>query len=205
MKKLMLMTALLTLALTGCVQVEMVSEIDKNGGGTYSFSYSMSTEVEEALMELQALDPDSSEMPEFFDMDEDAFKEELKGTGNKLAEYRNEVVDGRRVMSVTIEFEDVNALSGSVGGLMGDEGAELGGFGVVRHGDDYLLKTMDLPADYEEEDEEEEMDMESMEDMSKAMENAQKTMALMGKLMAHANELSASCLLYTSPSPRDPE
>jgi hypothetical protein len=191
MKKLLLLLVAFSLALAGCVKVEMTSEIDKNGGGTYRFSYTVSEEVEQALKELGEMDSDMGEVPPIFDLDRKEFEKTLEGTGSKLIDYSDEVVDGLHTVSLAIQFTDINTLTNSVGGLMGEEGDGMGGFGVVRHGDDYLLHSIEPVASEEAMEEmDEEESMESMEDLNKAMENAQKSMALMGKLMAHANELS---------------
>ena len=200
MKKLMILAvAVMTLALAGCVQVKMDSTIDKNGGGTYSLEYSVSTEVEQALKEMATLGSEMGEMPDLFDMKRADLEKSLQGTGNKLVKFDDVVSGDRHTLTMVIEYQDVNALSGTMEGLMGTDGGEMAGFGVVRHGDDYLLHSIETVDVDEEIAAEAEEAPESMEDLGKAMENAQKSMELMGRLMAHASELNVT-MRITFPS-----
>ena len=184
--KIMSLVALAALV-AGCMQVRMETVIEKDGSGTYTMTYSVSQDVEQALQELQAMDSDQmdmGDMPDFVNMDKDAMADKLKDSGAKLTEFSNKVVDGRRTVRIATAVKDVNTLPESMGAVMGSGDSS----GIVKLDDgNYELRSVEIEMD--EPEEEEAAGEQDMEDMSAAMENAAKSMEIMGKLMAHSSEL----------------
>jgi len=192
MKKLTISILLAAvLATTGCMQMEMKTDLAKDGSGTYFFSMSMSTEVEEALKELSGMEGgmgDDMDMPDFADFDKGDFEKKLGKHDVKLKSFANEVKDGVRTVNMTIAYKNFQGLQAAMalasGG--GDEG-----IGIEKMDDgNYLLHSVENPFAKKEEAPEEKAAEPSMEDMQAAMANAGKSMELMGKLMAHSSELS---------------
>jgi len=189
MKKLLILTALVAMtALTGCVQMSNDTVIKSDGSGSMTMSFTMSTEIEDAMREMKTLDSgmeeDMGEVPLFDDsFDKAEFEKELKQHGAKLASYSNSVEGGNRTVTIKIDFSDAAGMQAA-----GSAFGENGGIGIFRTADgNYLLTVVDEPE--AEEDYEEVEEMPDMEDMGAAMQNAAKSMEIMGKLMAHMGEL----------------
>ena len=202
MKKLILaMTIALSVLLTGCMQMDMETVLDKNGGGTYAFTMTMSTEVEGALNELAAMDggmgDEMDDMPDFANFDKSGFEKKLAKYDVKLKKFGNEIKDGNRTVHLALEFKSFEGLQASMAATMGGED----GVTITKMEDgNYLLEPGDSTISFDEEEEEPEPEEEpSMEDMQAAMANAGKSMELMGKLMAHSDELSMT-MKITLPS-----
>ncbi|MBK6901021.1 MAG: hypothetical protein IPH09_17760 [bacterium] len=189
MKKLMIPAlAVLVAALAGCVQIKMATDIAKDGSGTYTMTYSVSQEVEQTINEMRALGGDMAEQmdeaPDFADFDRDDFTNKIGKHGVKLVDYSNEVRDGRRTVVMKLSYPDLKALSEAMGGSFGGSG---GGMKITKNGaGDYVLASYQVQATEEAETEEEA----APEDMNAAMQNAAKSMELMGRLMAHISEMS---------------
>lgn len=186
MKKLVLLgIVVLVAALTGCIQVKMASDIAKDGGGTYTMTYSVSQEVEQTLAEMSALGGEmAAEMddaPDFTDFDRDEFAAKIGKHGVKLVSYANEVTNGRRNVELKLSYPDLVSFSEAIGGSYGGSGMK-----ITKHGDDYLLSSYQVQKAEAEEAAKED----AQEDMNAAMQNAAKSMELMGRLMAHISEMS---------------
>jgi len=188
MKTAIVLAACGLLVLTGCVQIKTETVIDKNGGGTITMDYTVPADVEEAFKELKTLDggmdEDMGDVPIFDDsFDKDAFESELKENGARLVAYENGMVDGQRKVHMEIAFKDPAGLEAGMGGALSAGGS----IGLFKTQDgNYVLRGVPAPETEEDEAAEE---LPAEEDMAKAMENAQKSMAVMGKLMAHMNEM----------------
>lgn len=190
MKTAIVLAACGLLVLTGCVQIKTETVIDEDGGGTITMDYTVSADVEEAFKELQTLDggmdEDMGDVPVFDDsFDKAELEAKLKENGARLVAYENNMVDGQRKVHMEIAFKDPAGLEAGMGGVMSAGGS----VGLFKTQDgNYVLRGVPTPETEEDEaDAAEEMPAE--EDMAKAMENAQKSMAVMGKLMAHMNEM----------------
>ncbi len=202
MKTLILaMSLILSVGLTGCMQVEVDTVFDKNGGGTYAFTMTMSKEVEDALNELSSLEGDMSDemddIPDFANFDKDGYEKKLKKFDVKLKSYDNEIKNGIRTVNMLLEFKTFSGLQAAMASLMGDEDSIV----ITRlDNGDYLLESGDSGIVFDEEETEAEPETEpSMEDMQAAMANAGKSMEIMGKLMAHSGDL-AMIMKITLPS-----
>jgi len=188
MKKLGLSAiVVLVAALAGCVQIKMATDIAKDGSGTYTMTYSVSQEVEQTLAELNALGGEMAaemdEAPDFADFDRDEFAAKIGKHGVKLVSYANDIVDGRRNVELKLSYPDLESFSEAVDGSFGGGG---GGMKITKQGDDYLLSSYQTPKD----EADEEVKEDAQEDMNAAMQNAAKSMELMGRLMAHLSEMS---------------
>lgn len=188
--------AVLAVALfSGCVQLHSDTVIDKNGGGTATMTMSISEQTMDTLKQMQELDPDgdTSDMPDFDEMDEKEIKERLKGFDVKLTKFEKKTVDGRLTVTMEYKFDNMKGLSVAMGSFMGDSDGDDNGLGIFDAGDGNLVlrpATYDLPSwDDEEEDAEVEEEM-SMNEMDP--EVMQKQMALGMQLMASAAELDVS-------------
>jgi hypothetical protein len=189
MKKLMVLgIAVLVAALTGCIQIKMATDIAKDGSGTYTMTYSVSQEVEQTLNEMRALGGDAAkemdDAPDFANFDRGAFTDKIGKHGVKLVAYTNDVKDGRRTVEMKLSYPDLESLSEALTGSMGSGS---GGMKITKNeAGDYVLASYETPKS-EEAKPDEEM---SPEDMNASMQNAAKSMELMGRLMAHMSELT---------------
>lgn len=181
-----------SLAATGCMQVEMATDLAKDGSGTYYFTMTMSTEVEQALNEMSEMEggmnDEMDDVPDFANFDKSDFEKGLGKYDVKLKKYTNEVKDGQRIVKMELAFPNFQGLQAAMTLAMGggDEG-----IGIQKLEDgNYLLEAIENPIVLEEEQPETPAEEPSMEDMQAAMANAGKSMELMGKLMAHSSELA---------------
>ncbi len=175
----------LVAALSGCLQVKMATDIAKDGSGTYTMTYSVSQEVEQTLAELNALGGEMAaemdEAPDFADFDRDEFVAKVGKHGVKLVSYANDIKDGRRIVELKLSYPDLVSFSEAIGGSFGGSGLK-----ITKHGDDYLLSSYQV----EKTEVTEAAKEDAQEDMNAAMQNAAKSMELMGRLMAHLSEMS---------------
>ncbi|MBK7701549.1 MAG: hypothetical protein IPI34_01000 [bacterium] len=178
---------ILVAALAGCVQIKMATDIAKDGSGTYTMTYSVSQEVEQTINEMRALGGDMAaemdEAPDFSDFDRDDFTNKIGKHGVKLVAYTNDIKDGRRTVEMKLSYPDLISFSEAMGGSFGGGG----GMKITKNGaGDYVL------ASYQAQTPEPEPTTEEAapEDMNAAMQNAAKSMELMGRLMAHISEMS---------------
>ncbi len=193
MKTLILaITLVMTVMLTGCMQMDLTTVLDKNGGGTYAFTMTMSTEVEDALNELASMEggmgDEMDDMPDFANFDKAGFEKKLAEYDVKLKKFGNDVKDGKRIVNLLLEFKNFEGLQAAMAATMGGED----GIAITKlDNGNYLLKAADNEIAFDAEEEVVESEEEpSMEDMQAAMANAGKSMELMGKLMAHSSELA---------------
>lgn len=191
MKKIATLLVLAVMAAAaGCIQLQTETVIDNKGGGTLTMNYTMSAEVEQAFQELKTIDSgmdeDMGDVPLFDDsFDKAGLEAKLKESGARLKSFENGIENGNRHAKLVVEFSDIDGMQAALGGAMGDSGS----LAVFRTDDgNYVLRGVP-GSGADDEEEEEAPDMSNPEDMSKAMENAQKSMAIMGKLMAHMNEM----------------
>ena len=189
MKKLVLLgIVVLVAALAGCVQIKMATDIAKDGSGTYTMNYSVSQEVEQTLAEMRALGGETAvkmdEAPDFANFDRDEFTKKIAKHGVKIVAYTNDIKDGRRVVEMKLSYPDLISFSEAMGGSFGSGG---GGMKITKNAaGDYVL------ASYQAQTPEPEPATEEAapEDMNAAMQNAAKSMELMGRLMAHISEMT---------------
>ncbi len=185
MKKLMTLMLMMALAImaTGCVQVHMDTEIEKDGSGTMEMTMSLSKVVSDVLKE-EAADDDLAEIGDLMKMEKKEIEEKIKGHDVKIKKFKKSIVNERETLEMAFEFKSLEGLSYALNQTQG-EGSE--GMAIVDLGDgNYALKSYEYnwPAQAEEEEEEEEEEM-NPEDMQKQME-------LMGKLMGAMGELEFS-------------
>jgi hypothetical protein len=187
----MLATVLVgALALSGCIQLHSDTVIDEDGSGTASLTMSVSTDVAEAIQEMQAMDSEQSqEFPMFDEITQDEIAEAGKDHGVKIKKFEKKEADGHQSLEMVLDFEDLKGLSYVMGKVMGGEMG--GGFGIYDAGDgNFVLKSAqyDFPAEPAEEEEEAEEEVPAEADP----EQMQKQMELAGKLMAAISELDVS-------------
>ena len=185
------------LMLTGCLQLNSETQIDKHGGGSASMTISMSTAVSEALVEMQELDPEGGpggEIPSFEDMNKEEIQERVKDFGVKITKFEKNTVDGRETVAIAYDFKDMKGLSAAMGAIMASpSGGGENGLGIFDAGDGNLVLR---PTAYEfpawEEEEEEDLTEESPSAAEMDPAQMQKQMEVMGKLMASLAELSVN-------------
>lgn len=177
----------LFLGLAGCMQVKMETAIDKEGGGTYGLTYSVSKDVEQTLEELRGLGGQTAEQmkdaPDFADFDKKEFEAKIGEHGMKLLSFDNKIEGDRRVVTMKLGFESISALSRGLGKSFGGAGMAL----TKNEDGNYVLAGAEAEPE-KEAGEAEEAGAEP--DPQAAMQNAAKSMEIMGRLMAHMSELS---------------
>ena len=179
------------LALSGCIQLHSDTVIDEDGSGTASLTMSVSTDVAEAIKEMQAMETGQSEdmdFPMFEDIKKDEIAEAGKDHGVKVAKFEKNVVDGRQTLEMVLDFETLEGLSFVMNKAMG--GGMGGGYAIFDAGDgNFVLRAHDYGFP-EEPEEEEEAEEETPAEQDP--EQMQKQMEVMGKLMASISELDVS-------------
>jgi len=193
MKRIVLLGLLaLVLATTGCLQLESNAVIDKDGSGTLDITYTVPLDVENAMREMADLDTGMNEdmgMPPMFDeaFDVDAMKSDLKPYGVKVKDYSNKVEGDQRVARMSLAFDDVDGMQAALESAGGSDGAM--GIRIMSDGNYYLGEVPSTFSFEEEAEEEEDISSMDMENMGAAMENAARSMELMGVLMSRASEM----------------
>ena len=183
-------TILLCFGLAGCMQVHMDTDIAKDGSGTFTMSFAMSTEVAQTLQEMSSLSPPGQQQdtPSLDDFDRDKIEAACKKHDVKLTKYERMTANGKDTVTMVMEFKNLQDLSAVLSNTQGDKT----GIGIFKQADgNYLLKEYDLPAELVAEEEPAE---EAAEQAPAEMDPAAmgKSMELMGKLMASASELEVS-------------
>ena len=187
----------LVLTATGCLQLESNAVIEKDGSGTLDITFTVPLDVEQALRELSQLDAGMDEdmgTPPMFDenFDISELKADLSPHGVEVKDYVNGVEGDSRVTSLTLAFKDVDGMQAALEGAGGSDGA----MGIRRMSDgNFYLGEVEASYHFDEADEEEAYEEPSMEDlenmdMGAAMQDAARSMELMGVLMSRASDLS---------------
>ncbi len=147
MKKLILtlaLSVLTSLLLTGCVQMHLDSEINKDGSGTASINMSLSQVVTESLDEISGMDPSQDmDLGALPDLTREELAKKVKSHGVKVKSFENGIVEGRQVLQVTFEFKDLEGFSYALKEVMGSEG-DSAGMGIFKTAEgNFVLKSHD--------------------------------------------------------------
>jgi hypothetical protein len=195
-RRLVMLTlmALATLAFPGCVQMRSETIIDQSGGGTASFTVSMSQAVSDALKQMQELDPaggPGGDMPAFDDLDRATLEKRVKEYGVKITRFEKGARDGRETLDIAYEFKDLKGLSAAMGGIMsGGESGE-NGLGIFDAGSGNLV-LRSASYDFPDWNAEETTTDEATGPTDLDPQQMQQQMALMGTLMGAIAELDVS-------------
>jgi hypothetical protein len=201
MKSFAQLSALILLAgavasLTGCIQLNSETVIEKDGSGTADITISMSptgAELIEEMRELGMTEGQDIDMPAIDDLKKEDFAKAAKGHGVKIKRFEKSSADGRDLLDLAVEFEDLEGLSYVMGKVMGEQPGD--GMGIYETADgNYVLKAAhyDFPPEPAPEAEEapEAKETEGAEAPTMTEEEkAQKQMAIYGKLMGAMAEL----------------
>jgi hypothetical protein len=128
-KSLLILTLLsLTLLFAGCIEIQMETELKKDGSGTGEMKLTISPKVTEIMARYEGI----SDMPEtdithMANLDEDELKAVASKAHVKIKNFKSEVRDGRKTVSFKMEFKTLEDYSWVLGYVMDDTG---GGFGV---------------------------------------------------------------------------
>jgi hypothetical protein len=197
MKKFIVLAiiALSALGLTGCVQVQSDTVIEKDGSGTASLAFALSPGMADAIKEMEELGMNEGQdvdVPKFDEINRADLEEAAKGHGVKITRFEKTEGDTPS-LDIGLEFEDLESLSYVMASIMGGEPGQ--GMGIYEAADgNFILKA----ATYEFPDEPvkpaKEAEAAKPEDGSEAPvltdeEKAQKQMALYGKMMGAIAEL----------------
>jgi hypothetical protein len=193
MKKMIAMTLiLLSFSLAGCVKMHMDTVIEKDGSGTFTMTYAMSPDVAQAFKELSATSMPGQEKqnaPTLDDFSKEKLEDTCKKHDVKLTKFERGTVEGKDQVTFEMKFKSLQDLSAVLSSTQGENS----GLGIFKMADgNYILREYDLPAEEmaEEAEEPEEPDTEAMQNMDpQAM---QKSMEIMGKLMASASQLDVA-------------
>lgn len=189
MRKILMLAAVAALALlaSGCVQMKMISTIEKDGSGTLDMTLSLSQVLTESMDELQAMNDDDGlqDLDQMMDMNREELQEKVKDHGVTIKTMENAVVDGRQTINISLEFKDIEGMSFAMREFTNEEG---GGMAIVDLGDGtYALRRWEYDWPPLEEEEETEEITEEPAQMDPEMMG--KQMELMGKMMSSLSEL----------------
>lgn len=189
--------ALAATALTGCVQMNSDTIIEKDGSGTATMKMSLSPGMADAMKEMEDLgmnEGQDMDVPEFDKINKSELEKVAKGHGVKITKFEKDTADGNMMVDIALAFKDLEGLSYVMGKIMGDDPGD--GMGIYETADgNFVLKK--AVYDFPEEPAEDEEEVEAENELSTGSdasaltdeEKAQKQMALMGKMMGAMGEL----------------
>lgn len=197
MKKFIVLAiiALSALGLTGCIQVQSDTVIEKDGSGTANLALSLSAGMADAIKEMEELGMDQGQdvdVPKFDQINRADLEEAAKGHGVKITKFEKTEGDAPS-LDIGLEFEDLKSLSYVMASIMGGEPGQ--GMGIYETSDgNYILKAAtyefpDEPAKPAKDDEAAAGEVQSEGPQLTDEEKAQKQMALYGKMMGAIAEL----------------
>lgn len=191
MKRLLTLVLALAAAtlLSGCVQMHMEAEIEKDGSGTLDMTVTLSDVLVEVMNEDTGVD-DMDELSGMMDMEKSELEKKIKGHGVKLKTFEKGEFNGKQGMHIVVDFQDLEGMSYAMTAITNENE---GGLAVYDLGNgNYALRQFDYgwPEEADEMEAEAEEEPESMEDMDP--EQMQKQMALMGRLMGAMGELEVA-------------
>ncbi len=194
---LLAIVALAIMGLTGCVQMQSDTIIEKDGSGTATMTLSLSPGMAEAIKEMEELgmnEGQDMDVPEFDQINKKDLEKVAKGHGVKITRFDKDTADGNMKLDIGLAFKDLKGLSYVMGKIMGDNPGD--GMGIFETADgNFLLKQAqyDFPEEPDTDDEMTEEEIEAAKEKVASIltdeEKAQKQMALMGKMMGAMGEL----------------
>lgn len=188
----LLLTLVLAFGLVGCIQMNMETQLQADGSGTFLMSYGMSPSVAEALKELTELGTMDEEMPNFTDLDKAQMEAACKKEGVTLKQFEEKDVDGAKHFTLELAFPNIEAFNNVMQASMGENGS--GGMQLVKTDDgNYTLKGLEMKSQESEMSMGDDEESESSEPAKKLDPEAMgKSMEIMGKLMSSISELDIS-------------
>jgi len=130
LRKTLLLLALLSLTLlsTGCIQIRLETELNKDGSGKGKVELAISPSVTEVMTRFE----DVEDMPEtditnMANLDGAELKAIAQKANVKIKKFKSEVKDGRRTVSMQMEFDSLKDYSWALGHIFDEVGD---GFGV---------------------------------------------------------------------------
>ncbi len=197
MKKTILLTIMVIAAanLTGCVVFHSHTDINADGSGMAEMTMSIAPAIQEAITEMQALDPGQAQNMDFPQLD-DVDRETVEKAGAdydvKVKKFEKGIVDGRQTLKIVLAYKDLRGFSYVMGKIMGDDNKG-DGMGIYDAGDgNYVLKQANYGFPAEPTVEEAEAEVAPEETQAMDPEKMQKQMEIMGKLMGAMAELDVS-------------
>jgi hypothetical protein len=175
------------LALTGCMQVESTTVIEKDGSGTFAMTYTMSPSVAEAMADLEEMGQSGAGDMQSFDLDRDEIAADCEKAGLELKTFREFEKDGRKGVEVIVAFDDFNKLQTAFAGH------PFGALSITKRDDgNYVLgPAPEVEMDEDVDEGEETVTTETETEMAEMdPEMMGKYMEVMGKLMQSASEFS---------------
>lgn len=105
--------AAVSIGFVGCIKVDQTLNINSDGSGSLSMSYSMQESMIQQMEAMAAMDGEENGDTDF-DFDEENVKKELgqlEEHGITVKSVKSEVKDGWRTMNIELEFEDIAQLT----------------------------------------------------------------------------------------------
>jgi hypothetical protein len=186
---MVLLVALLTGS--GCIKMDMDIAIEDDGSGICKLTYAMSTEVAAAIKELSDIDTgmEDQEMPSLDDITEERASAAAKNHNVKIKKFERDEADGQENFEMVLAFKKLDDVSRMISELMDEDDGQI--YTIFRTADgNYRLTSADDPEASTATEEPAEEEEPSAPDPSQMdSEQMQKSMEVMGKLMAHMSEL----------------
>lgn len=168
----LLLAGLALFVSAGCFQVNLDTAIEKDGSGTTDIEISVIESLSVAVAELQKMGGslDEVDIVRIMSLEEEALKDGLKGHDVKVQSFKSETVDGRKTLSIGLEFKDLENMAFAIGRITGkNDGSGLGIFST-EDGNLVLKDATYAFADEPAEEVDESMDMPSDEILDKQMD-----------------------------------
>ena len=180
------------LAVGGCVRMHSDLDIEKDGSGTFTMTYSMSKEVAGAIKELEAMPGSGGDQdaPTLDDFSREKITELASKYDVKVEDFERTTTAGRETISFTLAFKCIADLSGVIQGTTDDNG---GGMAIFKTADgNYVLEAVTAPEPIAPDDDAGvQVDARDtpVDPAQMSPEDMQRSMEIMGKLMGSLSEL----------------
>jgi len=183
---LTLFAGLLLLSATGCVEINIDTELKKDGSGKTEMEFVLLPSTSEILAELAAIgDVPDVDIARLANLDGKELQARVEGHGVKVKKFKSHLKDDMQTISFRLEYKDLEGYAFSLDQLSGEPGA--GHLGVFDAGEGNLV-LKDTVYDFPEEVDEE--DMAAVETEEVSQEVMVKQGELFGQLMRSGKDLT---------------
>ena len=118
----------LTLLFAGCIEIQMETELKKDGSGTGKMELTLSPQVTEIMARYEGIsDMPATDITHMANLDGKELQAVAGKANVKIKNFKSEVRDGRKTVSFKTEFKSLEDYSWVLGYVMDETG---GGFGV---------------------------------------------------------------------------
>lgn len=183
---LTLSAGLLAFSLTGCVEINIETELKKDGSGKTEMEFVILPSTSEILAELAAIgDVPDVDIARLVNLDGKELQAVVESHGVKVKKFKSRLKDDMQTISFRLEYKDLEGHAFALDQISGEHGAGHLGFFDAGEGNLLLKGTVyEFPVEVEEED------TAAVETEEVSQEVMVKQSELFGRLWRSVNELT---------------